>query len=99
MQRRFALAQRRGERRHMRQPSGTSAPQEPHVDGLEAFTTWKVPQASALARVGAALIVATRNARPVSSSAAGHGGLSRVAGALEGLQTEGAATREHENSP
>src|SRR5215207_950449 len=46
MQRRFRLAQWRGEPRHIRQPSGMTAPHSPHVDGREALTTWKVPQAT-----------------------------------------------------
>jgi hypothetical protein len=47
MQRMFFTAQCLGERRHIRHPSGTTAPQAPHVDGLEVLTVWKVPQASA----------------------------------------------------
>jgi hypothetical protein len=35
----------------MRQPSGTTAPQAPDVDGLVVLTTWKVPQASEARRV------------------------------------------------
>jgi hypothetical protein len=51
MQRMFSPGQCLGERRHMRHRRGTSAPQMPHVDGLVALTTWKVPQASAADRV------------------------------------------------